>query len=125
VVLLDSYQPGRIPDGLLEQSFQFDREASLFGRFGRARLSAMARYFDLIPDLPLEEFAAPILLVRPQQWITPQDGGAPLQTDDWRAEWPTAHTVREVPGDHFSMVVGEAATTVHAVEEWLAQKGLE
>ncbi|QKV96990.1 acyltransferase domain-containing protein [Streptomyces sp. NA02950] len=120
VVLLDCYPPGKIPEALLVRSFPFDREASLFGRFARARLSAMARYFDLMPDLALAELAAPLLFVRPQQWVTTlRGGGAPPRTDDWRATWPSAHTLREVPGDHFSMVAEEAATTAQAVEEWL------
>ncbi|MEV7008658.1 SDR family NAD(P)-dependent oxidoreductase [Streptosporangium sp. NPDC051022] len=122
VVLLDTYPPeheiameavvGQMAVNLL------DREAS-FGRFDSARLSAMGRYIGMIHDFELNGLAAPILLVRPETWLNGDSEEAVSGIGEWRTSWETAHTVVDVPGDHFTIVEDEAPTTAKAIENWL------
>ncbi|WP_344866773.1 SDR family NAD(P)-dependent oxidoreductase [Planomonospora alba] len=122
VVLLDTYPPdsqlameavvGRMAVNLL------DREAT-FGRFDSARLSAMGRYIGMIHDFELRDLDAPILLVRPESWLGGVAGDVIPDVGEWRTSWETAHTVLEVPGDHFTMVEDEAPATARAMEDWL------
>ncbi|MEU8633145.1 SDR family NAD(P)-dependent oxidoreductase [Amycolatopsis sp. NPDC048633] len=105
VVLLDTYLDG--VDGLFEQLLHglLEREP-LFGPFTGTRLSAMGQYLRLLGGYRPPEITAPVLFVRPE-------GSAGL-----RPGWPT---VRDVPGDHFTMVQEHAGDTVSAIEEWLGE----
>ncbi|MFY1627604.1 SDR family NAD(P)-dependent oxidoreductase [Micromonospora sp. WMMD735] len=118
VVLLDTY----LTTGSTTATFfthmldsLLDREAT-FGEFSSARLSAMGRYVRLLQSCPVEEIDTPVLFVRPQESIVA--GG---DDDGWRATWETPHTLREVPGDHFTMMEGQVATTAGVVRDWIAQ----
>ena len=79
-----------------------------------AWLTAMGRYngFDWAPVAP----AAPTLLVRATEPMTPWE-----RDFDWRSTWPTAATVVDVRGDHFTMMGDYADTTAAAVEDWLTR----
>ena len=46
--------------------------------------------------------------------------GQPADSE-WRASLDTAHTVVDVPGDHFTMLDEHAQTTGREVEKWLSQ----
>ncbi|GHJ09220.1 polyketide synthase [Micromonospora humidisoli] len=118
VVLLDTY----LTTGSTTATFfthmldsLLDREAT-FGEFSSARLSAMGRYVRLLQSCPVEAIDTPVLFVRPQESIVA--GG---DDDGWRATWETPHTLREVPGDHFTMMEGQVATTAGVVRDWIAQ----
>ncbi|WP_194820718.1 type I polyketide synthase [Micromonospora sp. S-DT3-3-22] len=118
VVLLDTY----LTTGSTTATFfthmlesLLDKEAT-FGEFSSARLSAMGRYIRLLESCPVEAIDAPVLFVRPQESIVA--GG---DDDGWRATWETPHTLREVPGDHFTMMEGRAGTTAGVVRDWIAQ----
>ncbi|WP_328338430.1 type I polyketide synthase [Micromonospora sp. NBC_00421] len=118
VVLLDTY----LTTGSTTATFfthmlesLLDKEAT-FGEFSSARLSAMGRYIRLLESCPVEAIDPPVLFVRPQESIVP---GA--DDDGWRATWETPHTLREVPGDHFTMMEGQAGTTADVVRDWIAQ----
>ncbi|MFT7837916.1 SDR family NAD(P)-dependent oxidoreductase [Saccharothrix sp. BKS2] len=105
VVLLDTHLTGvgdlfeRLLHGLLERE-------PLFGPFTGTRLSAMGQYLRLLDGHRPPEVAAPVLFVRPE-------GSAAL-----RPGWPR---VRDVPGDHFTMVREHAGDTALAIEEWLGE----
>ncbi|SOD67874.1 Surfactin synthase thioesterase subunit, partial [Streptomyces zhaozhouensis] len=120
VVLLDTYHP-KTQDlsALVAEMFEgmFDRE-ELFGPFTTARLSAMAWYGDLMIGRDVEEIAAPVLFVRPTRWAGGEDTGA--EEERWRASWDFGHTVREIEGDHLTMVEKEAPQTAKAIETWFA-----
>ncbi|MFD3918633.1 type I polyketide synthase [Streptomyces sp. NPDC058595] len=118
VVLLDTYLPdGGGNDDLWREMFEgmLDREDS-FGGFSAPRLAAMSRYSELILDRSPGALTAPVLFVRPAESFT--SGGA--DTDDWRAGWDAEHTLREVPGNHFTLLEESATTTAVAVDDWLA-----
>nr|WP_275942278.1 type I polyketide synthase [Streptomyces spiramenti] len=84
------------------------------------RLSAMARYIELLPELPVGPLSPPTLLVQPHELFGLAGGGEDgAEGGDWRADWPLEHTKRTVPGDHFSMVADHAPGTAEAVESWL------
>ncbi len=74
-----------------------------------ARLTAMAAYVRLLADWEPTPAAAPTLLAKAEDTLP------------WSVATPGDHaTVMTVPGDHFSMMDGDASTTAHAVREWLA-----
>ncbi|QHY93739.1 Phenolphthiocerol synthesis polyketide synthase type I Pks15/1 [Streptomyces sp. S4.7] len=118
IVLLDTYLPdGGGNDDLWREMFEgmLDREDS-FGGFSAPRLAAMSRYSELILDRSPGALTAPVLFVRPAESFT--SGGA--GNDDWRAGWDADHTLREVPGNHFTLLEESATTTALAVDDWLA-----
>ncbi|MFJ1647039.1 type I polyketide synthase [Streptomyces sp. NPDC088258] len=118
VVLLDTYLPGDEGDSeLWRQMLQgmLDRESS-FGRFSAARLAAMSRYSDLIQDCLPGALSAPVLFVRPTESFAAGTG-----TENWRASWDGEHTLREVPGNHFTLLEESALTTAESVDGWLAR----
>ncbi|MFD7548698.1 type I polyketide synthase [Streptomyces sp. NPDC059816] len=118
VVLLDTYLSSnkamtQFNDVLL--SGMFDREDQAVPMDG-TRLTAMGKYFRILDDYTPPEVAAPVLLVRASN---PLGESAPT-VGDWRSSWPGAHTVLDVPGDHFSMMEQHADTTAATVSDWLA-----
>ncbi|MFT7834574.1 type I polyketide synthase [Saccharothrix sp. BKS2] len=88
---------------------------SEFGEFSGARLAAMGRYSKLLTECPVEDLAAPVLFVRPQESIEGEEGDG-----TWRAVWSGAHELVEVPGDHFTMMESTAESTAAAVRAWLS-----
>ncbi|MFI9503683.1 type I polyketide synthase [Nocardia sp. NPDC052566] len=117
VVLLDTYLSTdkamtQFNDVLLRG--MFDREEQAVP-MDDARLTAMGKYFRILDDYRPPAVEAPTLLVRAS---SPLGESAPA-VGDWRSSWPGAHTVIDVPGDHFSMLEQHAATTSSAVSDWL------
>ncbi|MDT0610827.1 type I polyketide synthase [Streptomyces sp. DSM 40712] len=140
VVLLDTYLMTGTEDGdgdgggqdAAQSGFAADvaigalTREDWYGRTGtRDSLTAMARYMTLLPEFSTAEISTPTLLVRVTDRYTvdasettaePRDTSA---EDGWQTTWTRATAVETVPGDHFSMVEGDAATTAAAVERWL------
>ncbi|MGI5341817.1 type I polyketide synthase [Streptomyces sp. CA-181903] len=135
VVLLDTYLPtgeeandaggsgdggngdgdalwARMLDGMLERE-------DAFGTFTADRLSAMGRYSLFITRCAPGPMTAPVLFVRPTEPF-PGQAEAGSGEADWRSSWPAAHTLREVPGNHFTLLEGASQTTAEAVEAWVA-----
>ncbi|WP_230582448.1 type I polyketide synthase, partial [Salinispora tropica] len=117
VVLLDTY----LTTGSTTATFfthmldsLLDREAT-FGEFSSARLSAMGRYIRLLESCPIDSIGTPVLFVRPQESIVAGDD------DGWRATWEAPHTLREVPGNHFTMMEGQVGATASVVRDWISQ----
>ncbi|CAL9568175.1 hypothetical protein SUDANB58_04781 [Streptomyces sp. enrichment culture] len=97
-----------------------------FGGFSTARLSAMGRYGTLMRQCAPGEIEAPVLFVRPTESFVDEVEGAggsaaAIGGDDgsWRSSWPAPHTLREVRGNHFTLLEGAARATAGLVEEWL------
>ncbi|MEU7576068.1 type I polyketide synthase [Streptomyces sp. NPDC041068] len=88
-----------------------DRAAPMSG----IRLTAMGRYFRLLEEWTPPAVRAPALLVRASEPLGETKPGAA----DWRATWPTAHTVVDVPGDHFSLMEQYVASTARTIDDWL------
>ncbi|CAO5236319.1 hypothetical protein FAGKG844_10356 [Frankia sp. AgKG'84/4] len=119
VVLLDTYLAS---DQAIAQ-FQdvlvggmFEREGA-FVAMNDTRLTAMGWYCDLFADWAPEPMSTPVLLVRasePLVDVAPED----LATD-WRSSWPSAHTVLDVPGNHFTIGEQHAEVTSGVVRDWL------
>ena len=117
VVLLDTYLSDnqgitQFNDVLLGGMFaREDRAAPMDG----TRLTAMGRYFRLLDDWKPPAVRAPVLLVRASTPLgRPSDDAG-----DWRSTWPSAHTVLDVPGDHFSIMEQHVGTTGRAVADWI------
>jgi thioesterase domain-containing protein len=64
-----------------------------------------------------ESVTTPTLLVRALR-PTPVMA-ASADADDWRASWPSAHDVLDVPGDHLTMMREHAESTASAVRTWI------
>ncbi|MFD4631739.1 type I polyketide synthase [Streptomyces sp. NPDC058284] len=117
VVLLDTY----LSDNEGMTQFNDVLIGGMFAREERAapmdgtRLTAMGRYFRLLDTWTPPEVKAPTLLVRAREPLGTPDPGA----GDWRATWPTARCVVDVPGDHFSLMEEHVGTTARAVADWL------
>ncbi|KPI28843.1 6-deoxyerythronolide-B synthase, 3-oxoacyl-(acyl-carrier-protein) reductase, partial [Actinobacteria bacterium OV450] len=124
VVLLDTYNvhdgesEGVPMDGLALG--MFDKEAA-FGEFDTTRLSAMGRWVELVPNLPLESVAAPVLFVQCTQSFVPDgDDPSPELTQGKAEPWDPAHTLRPVAANHFTIVEERADDTARVLEDWLA-----
>jgi short-subunit dehydrogenase len=123
IVLLDTYA---ISGDAAMGGDEADREAaaaslakgmlsneSQYASFDRTKLTAMARYMDLLPQIGISGIGTPSLLVRPSDPFDPA-------ATSWRTTWAHAGTVRTVPGHHFTLIDTDAPTTAGAVAEWLA-----
>ncbi|MFW6692539.1 beta-ketoacyl synthase N-terminal-like domain-containing protein [Streptomyces sp. MAR4 CNX-425] len=107
VVLLDSrpltaYRPAEHPellDGLAARADVIDD----------TRLTAMARYLELLHTLHPAPTAVPTLLAAAERPIPARP-----------VPWPLPHTEVVVPGDHFTLIEDHASTTATAVSAWLS-----
>ncbi|WP_124285323.1 thioesterase domain-containing protein, partial [Streptomyces sp. ADI92-24] len=127
VILLDTFKvhdggsDGVPLDGLALG--MFDKEA-VFGRFDSSRLSAMGRWVELVPQLPLTPVEAPVLFVQCTQSFVPDGDDASPDLGSGRAEpWEAGHTLRTVRANHFTLVEDRAEETAHVIDEWLASNG--
>ncbi|MEZ7004455.1 thioesterase domain-containing protein, partial [Streptomyces sp. AD55] len=124
VVLLDTFKvhdggsDGVPLDGLALG--MFDKEA-VFGRFDSSRLSAMGRWVELVPRLPLTPVDAPVLFVQCTQSFVPAGDDPSPELVSGRAEpWEAGHTLRTVRANHFTLVEDRAEDTAQVIDEWLA-----
>jgi acyl transferase domain-containing protein/thioesterase domain-containing protein/acyl carrier protein len=113
VVLLDSPSPSVDVAQLLQFMFALDAgegEQTLL-QLDDARLTAMARYFDLFRQWTPEDLRSPVLMVRASE----QFGATNEQVDSLEAVVKPLETV-EVPGNHVTMMGEHADTTSQAVQ---------
>ncbi|WP_394840347.1 SDR family NAD(P)-dependent oxidoreductase [Pendulispora rubella] len=116
LILLDTYDPRRI-DPRLRSTLR-----RAWGHWLPAiprlddELTAMSWYFQLFDDWAPAPTPTPTLLVRPMEPVPDASGTLDVP---WRATWEGAHTVRDVPGNHLSMMEKHADSTACAVHEWL------
>ncbi|MFE5793566.1 SDR family NAD(P)-dependent oxidoreductase [Streptomyces sp. NPDC056503] len=102
------------------------REAQ-YGPYDGTKLTALARYTELMADFAQGPVAAPTLFLQAEDRFT-LDGsagegdsaGGAAGGDDWRTRWEGAAATRTVPGDHYSMVEERSRTTALAIQEWFA-----
>jgi hypothetical protein len=123
IVMMDSFRPDdsaalgvsgpEMMAGLLSRE-------DIAGRMDSTRLTSMDWYFRISGEWTPGEPGAPILFLRaadPMGETEPDpDGGKP-----WQPTWKEAHTVLEVPGDHFTMVESLATGTAEVMRTWLAE----
>ncbi|MGA5164383.1 type I polyketide synthase [Streptomyces pseudogriseolus] len=126
VVLLDTYMP-RADSPFLRFSQQmlggmFDRE-SMFAHMDTDRLTAMSWYVALIGEWEPGPLDCPVLLVRSSEPPVPAQPGEELRPEEWQTTWERAHTVIDVPGNHFTMMEAYARSTAEATDDWLAARG--
>ncbi|WP_415830056.1 type I polyketide synthase [Kibdelosporangium persicum] len=131
VVLLDTYTIDEAPT---EEENREDLASDVaigalvreewYGQRGtRTSLTAMARYMSVLADVELTDIATPTLLLRAaQRYVVDSDTDA-ARDDAWQTTWTHASTVDTVPGDHFTMVEGNADTTAAAIAGWLDTLG--
>ncbi|MEY9891974.1 acyl transferase domain-containing protein/thioesterase domain-containing protein/acyl carrier protein [Catenulispora sp. MAP5-51] len=90
----------------------------------RTKLTAMARYMELLPTVPVEGLLASTLLLRPERRFAigadASDATDASGSAGWRTNWSLADRVLTVPGDHFSIVADDAPSTAESVAAWLA-----
>ncbi|MFC3352361.1 SDR family NAD(P)-dependent oxidoreductase [Streptomyces echinoruber] len=124
VVLLDTYMP-RADSPFLRFSQQmlggmFDRE-SMFAHLDTDRLTAMSWYIALVGEWEPGPLDSPVLLVRSSEPPVAPQPGTELRPEEWQTSWDRAHTVVDVPGNHFTMMETHARTTAEATADWLAR----
>jgi thioesterase domain-containing protein/short-subunit dehydrogenase/acyl carrier protein len=126
VALLDTYLPradspfarfsGEMLAGMFEREEAFALAAMSVGRLG-----AMSWYVKMIGEWEPPQEGTPVLLLRssePPVTALEEDGETPPPST-WQSEWVGADRVRDVPGNHFTMMEDHADTTAAAVREWL------
>ncbi|MFJ8888290.1 SDR family NAD(P)-dependent oxidoreductase [Streptomyces sp. NPDC102402] len=79
------------------------------------RLTAMGAYHRLLLDWTPRPTRAPVLHLRADEPMAPWTD----PVTDWRSVWNGAHTVTDVPGNHFTMMTEHAPTTARTVDAWL------
>ena len=82
------------------------------------RLTAMLAYGRLLQEYEPPQLDSAVLLVRASE---PMRGMA--EDGEWRSSCDMAHSVVDVPGDHFTVMEEHVRSTAQAVEEWLARIG--
>ncbi|MFD0274579.1 SDR family NAD(P)-dependent oxidoreductase [Kitasatospora sp. NPDC127111] len=104
--------------GMLDRIQQYDMVWS------DASLTSMGGYNTVFDGWRPGPVAAPILALRAD---TPLRGTVvdPTGRQDWRAHWPVPHEVRDVPGDHFTVLEQHTPTTADAVRQWIETKEQE
>ena len=130
LILLDTYPVGGGPAAAGRNKVAEDLAAGMLTResqqamFDEAKLTAMARYIDLLPRITLTEITAATLLLRPEERFsvggTAETGVNEASEDAWQSDWSRADALRTVPGDHFTIVSDSAEATALTVEDWLA-----
>ncbi|MEU7584332.1 SDR family NAD(P)-dependent oxidoreductase [Streptomyces sp. NPDC041068] len=99
----------------------FDREAKLGGDImNDNRLTAMGGYHRILGPWRPEPIATPTLVVRATEAM-PGPSGTTKDGAMLRVTWKLDHMVRDVPGNHFTIVEECAGSTARAVEEWLTE----
>jgi acyl transferase domain-containing protein/NADPH:quinone reductase-like Zn-dependent oxidoreductase/NADP-dependent 3-hydroxy acid dehydrogenase YdfG len=114
VVLLDTYPDGHpYMSGSTSEfkALMYDR-GPVSVRYTSDRLSGGTWLCELFVGWKPSGVKAPVLLVRASRPLTADQDG------DWRAHFDEM-AVRDVPGDHFSVIEADAPTTAAAVESWL------
>ncbi|MPZ79429.1 MAG: alpha/beta fold hydrolase [Actinophytocola sp.] len=114
VVLIDTFEPAAEDRAgtfgwAMGQIIDRDHE---FVVINDANVLAMGAYLRIFDDWRLAEPPAPSLLLAADR---PNAG---RHAANWRM-WQAADQVTEVPGDHFSVLEQDAATSARAVEDWL------
>ncbi|WUV09498.1 SDR family NAD(P)-dependent oxidoreductase [Amycolatopsis sp. NBC_01488] len=115
IVLLDTYVingDDAIGDGAADLAKGMLANESQYGSFDRAKLTAMARYMDLLPRIAISGLETPSLLVR---------AADPFDADarSWQTTWSHADEVKIATGHHFTLIDTDAPTTAATVAEWL------
>ncbi|WP_338047488.1 type I polyketide synthase [Nocardiopsis gilva] len=70
------------------------------------------------PPMPPAE-GRPASAAEPSEEAERADGSDAADGEDWQATWDGAAATVRVPGNHFTIVEQDAATTAQAIEEWL------
>ncbi|MFF7251561.1 type I polyketide synthase [Embleya sp. NPDC008237] len=128
VVLLDSYAvaDNEMPEGFEHMTYRMLAMEETFGPYDSAQLSAMARYFHLLPDFTRESVGAPVLFVGAGKSFKPETGDVVRDGEFLRARpWDAAHTLRLSPGNHFGLVEEDAESTARIIEDWLTEVGAD
>ncbi|MEV4615454.1 SDR family NAD(P)-dependent oxidoreductase [Kitasatospora sp. NPDC049258] len=101
--------------GMLDRIEQYDMVWS------DASLTSMGGYNTVFDGWHPGPVAAPVLALRAD---TPLRGTVldPTGRQDWRAYWPVPHEVRDIPGDHFTVLEQHTPTTADAVRQWIETK---
>ncbi|MCP2342729.1 type I polyketide synthase [Actinomadura rupiterrae] len=91
---------------------------STYGGYDAARLSAMTHYFDVLAGFDPSGLDVPTLFVQAAEpFIEPPEG---VDKDAMLARpWDPAHTLRTVPGNHFTLGQEHAPDTAAAIGGWL------
>jgi hypothetical protein len=100
-----------IRDPMIDQMLERD---GAYASINETRVEAMAAYLGALRGWRPSQLDVPLLFVR---------AGRPIPglsaDSDWQSSWDLAHTLVEVPGDHFTIVDDHAHLTAEAVEQWL------
>ncbi|MER7708693.1 SDR family NAD(P)-dependent oxidoreductase, partial [Kitasatospora sp. NPDC097605] len=128
LVLVDSYPiDSAVREGMGEWWLNamlggmVDRIAQYDMVWSDASLTAMGGYNTVFAGWRPGPVDAPVLALRAD---TPLRGTVvdPSGELDWRAYWPVPHEVRDIPGDHFTVLEHNTPTTAQAVREWIETK---
>ncbi|RDG38101.1 type I polyketide synthase, partial [Streptomyces corynorhini] len=127
VVLLDTYMP-RVDSPFLRFSQQmltgmFERE-SMFAHMDSDRLTAMSWYIAMVGEWEPGPLECPVLLVRSSEPPIPAAPGEEMRPEEWQTSWHRAHTVLDVPGNHFSVMEDHARSTAGVTDDWLIARGV-
>ncbi|MDW5325038.1 type I polyketide synthase [Plantactinospora sp. KLBMP9567] len=122
VILIDSHHGAEGRDdrrALALVAVDRNRPAELFhGFFSDAMMIAGGAYVRIFDGWQPQPSPVPTLLLRaaPTREMRDADPGG-----DWSPCWPLPHEVVDIPGDHYTMVDGDAGTTAAAMRSWLRE----
>ncbi|MFG1879080.1 type I polyketide synthase [Sphaerisporangium sp. NPDC049003] len=103
---------GAMIGGMLERIDRFDLNVH------DSRLTTMGAYNRLFVGWQPKPVQTPILMLRAQEPLR----GTTVEAEggrDWRAFWPVAHDVADIPGDHFTTLEEHSGSTAEAIRTWV------
>ncbi|MER7983809.1 type I polyketide synthase, partial [Streptomyces sp. NPDC095817] len=121
VALLDTLLLSHVPTHFMDLLRQRNDALEPTGGQSFHMVTAAAFYGSFIQDWAPQEIKAPVLVVRPSDSPVGETAVA-LERSDWRHTWALSHTEREVPGDHFTMMIDHADASARAVIRWLSEE---
>ncbi|WP_455430761.1 thioesterase domain-containing protein [Phytohabitans flavus] len=122
VIMLDTYfseRAGEMGVGEIAVRAMVGRE-SRSSLFSDTRIIAVGGYMNALNEWTPGDLAAPTVLLRASAPFSEELAESAGDEGDWRSSMDLPHVLVDVPGNHFSMLENESASTAQAISEWLS-----
>ncbi|WP_394849579.1 SDR family NAD(P)-dependent oxidoreductase [Pendulispora brunnea] len=120
LIMIDSYRLNTVPAQMIASFRHSWMKYFPTLPWTDSEFTAHGWYLRLFMDWAPSKIAAPILLARVTEPVDGMENQTVQGSSDWRATWDQPHSLVEVPGDHFNVLLEHSNTTARAIHEWLS-----